>query len=128
MDPTGDGESSGANHSIQMSGIFQPPGFLSSKIKTPLTLQLSIMQDDQRRCRYQPGGGEGECTAFVDTSNRTASMQIDTQLNELMVGLRMNWTGRKNRVGTRTGTNQFQLALFGQFNFTAGQTPQGGIR
>ena len=64
----------------------------------------------------------------MDTSNRTASLQIDTQLNDLMVGLRMNWTGRKNRVGTQTGSNQFQFALFGQFNFTAGQMQQGDIR
>ncbi|MGD8277406.1 MAG: hypothetical protein PVH00_05240, partial [Gemmatimonadota bacterium] len=127
-DPTGDGESAGTNHALHMSGVFEPPGFLSSRIKTPLTVQASFMQDHQRRCRYQPGVEDGKCTAFIDTSNRTASLQIDTQLNDLMIGLRMNWTGRKNRVGTRTGSNQFQIALFGQFNFTAGQVQQGGIR
>ena len=46
VDPTGDGETSGANHSVQLSGIFQPPGFLKSKIKTPLQLQLAFTQDD----------------------------------------------------------------------------------
>ncbi len=128
VDPTGDGETSGANHSVQLSGIFQPPGFLKSKIKTPLQMQMAFTQDDQRRCRYQPGTEGGECTTFIDTSNRTARLQIDTQLNDLLVGFRMNWTGRKSRVGTRTGSNQFQLALFGQFNFSAGQMQQGGIR
>ena len=127
VDPTGDGETSGTNHSVQLSGVFQPPGFMQAKIKSPLQTQISFTQDDQRRCRYQPGADRGECTAFVDTSNRTASLQMDTQLNDLTVGIRMNWTARKNRVGTRTGSNQFQLALFGQFNFTAGQM-QGGIR
>jgi hypothetical protein len=127
VDPTGDGETAGANHTLQLSGIFQPPGFMRSRIRSPLQTMLVVTQEDQRRCRFQPGAADGECTSYFDTSNRSASLQLDTNLNDLTVGLRLNWTGRQNRVGTQTGTSQFQLALFGQFNFTAGQTP-GGLR
>ena len=88
---------------------------------------LVLTQESQRRCRFQPGTVDGDCVAYVDTSNRSASLQVDTNLNDLTVGLRLNWTGRQNRVGTRTGSSQFQMALFGQFNITAGQM-QGGLR
>lgn len=127
VDPTGDGETDGTRHNFTLSGSLQPPGFLQPRISQPLVTRLVFSQDTQRRCRFQPGVENGDCTAFVDTSNRTASLTVDTNLNDLTVGFRINWNNRQNRVGTRTGSSQFQLAFFGQFNFTAGQA-QGGIR
>lgn len=127
QDPTGDAENNGVNHTLQLSGIFQAPGFLRPKITNPIQTLLIFTQDDQRRCRFplQLLAAES-CVPFVDTSVRTVNLTVDTRLSDLNVGVRMGYTSRHNFVGTQTGSSQFQLGIFGQFNFTAGQV--GGVR
>lgn len=130
-DPTGNAENEARNHTVQVMGILQPPAFMRSKIPNPIQTMLIMTQDDQRRCRFRPQSLEAEaCVPFVDASTRSMNLQVNTRLSDLNVGLRMAYTTRQNHVGTRTGSNQFQLALFGEFNFSAGELPSlgGGIR
>jgi hypothetical protein len=130
VDPTGDAENDGTNHTVQLSSIFRAPAFLRSRITNPVQTLLVYAHDDQRRCRFRPASlGDESCVPFVDASVRTLNLTIDTRLSDLNVGLRLGYTSRQNHVGTMTGSNQFQLGLFGQFDFAAGQLPVGrGIR
>jgi hypothetical protein len=121
-DPTGDAENDGMNHTLQVSGIFQPPDFLRPKISNPISALLIFTQDDQRRCRFSLQSlAEEACVPFVDTSVRTLNLTLDTRLSDINLGVRMGYTSRQNYVGTLTGSSQFQLGIFGQFNFSAGQ-------
>ncbi|MCI0437314.1 MAG: cell surface protein SprA [Gemmatimonadetes bacterium] len=122
MDPTGNGEQDGDSHRIQVAGIFQPPGFLREKMRNPISTILSFTDDAQRRCRFRPSAEATEtCVHFVDTTNRTFGLTLDTVLSDITIGLRVNYTSRDNRAGTRTGSNQFQVALFGGFVFESGE-------
>ena len=44
-------------------------------------------------------------------------------MSELNVGFQMSYNHTKRFIGTRDGSTNFQLGLFGQFNFSAGQLP-----
>jgi len=124
LDPTGNGEQDGTNHMLTVSGSIPPPAFLSDKMKTPMRALLTFTQDDQRRCRFRPAATAGDaCVSFIDTSNRTVNFNLDTTLSDIEVGMRLNYTDRQSRVGTRTGSSQFQFALFGRFDFQQGQIP-----
>jgi hypothetical protein len=124
-DPTGDAENEGMNHTLQVSGIFQPPNFLRPKISNPISALLIFTQDDQRRCRFRLQSlAEEACVHFVDTSVRTLNLTLDTRMSDINLGVRLGYTSRQNHVGTLTGSSQFQLGIFGQFNFAAGQMPR----
>jgi hypothetical protein len=121
IDPTGNGEQDGANHSLSASASLTPPGFMSAKIKNPIRAMLTFTQDDQKRCRFRPAASADEpCVSFLDTSNRTLNFNLDTTLSDIEVGIRLNYTDRQSRVGTRTGSSQFQFAVFGNFSFQQG--------
>ena len=123
-DPTGNGEQNGTNHTVSVSASIQPPSFLAAKMNSPLAASFSFMQDDQRRCRFRPGSGAGtDCVAFIDSSNRSVNLRLDTRLSDINVGFLLDWTDRQTRVGTRAGSSQFQLKLFGQFQFEQGRIP-----
>ncbi len=128
-DPTGRAEQDRANHSLRVAGVFQPPGFLRPRISQPIQTMLLLSSDVQRQCRFrlQPDQAS-QCVPFIDATTRTVNLTIDTNLSDLLVGVRLSWTDRQSQVGTRSGSSQFQLALFGQFNFSAGQMPVGAIR
>jgi hypothetical protein len=120
-DPTGDGEQRGANHSFQLAGIFDPPGFLGEKFTRPINAMLVFTEDQQRRCRYRTtASATSECVAFLDTSNRNVNFTLDTILSDITVGMQFSYTSRLNRVGATTGSSQFQAKLFGRFDFVSG--------
>jgi len=122
QDPTGDGRQDGANHSLQVSGILDSPGFLGEKFTRPINAMFTLTDDEQRRCRYRTAASEAaDCVAFLDTTNRTVNFTLDTILSELTVGLQFSYTSRLSRVGSTTGSSQFQAKLFGRFNFTSGR-------
>jgi hypothetical protein len=94
---------------------------MSAKIKNPIRAMLTFTQDDQKRCRFRPAASADEpCVSFLDTSNRTLNFNLDTTLSDIEVGIRLNYTDRQSRVGTRTGSSQFQFAVFGNFSFQQG--------
>jgi hypothetical protein len=123
-DPTGNGEQTSTNHTVSVSASIQPPSFLAQKMQSPLAASFSLTLDDQRRCRFRPGVVAGnDCVAFIDSSNRSVNLRLDTRLSDINVGFLLDWTDRQTRVGTRAGSSQFQLKLFGQFQFQQGQVP-----
>jgi hypothetical protein len=123
-DPTGDGEQDATNHTLQISGSIQPPAFLNQKVKSPVQAMLVLSQDDQRRCRFTTFTTQtSQCIAFIDATTRSLTFTLDTALSDLTVGLRAIYTDRQTHVGTQTGSSQFQLALFGRFNFVQGVMP-----
>ena len=124
-DPTGRAEEERANHSLRFGGTLQPPRFLQPRISQPIQTTLLLSLDSQRQCRFRVQPGEqAECVPFIDAVTRTVNLTIDTQLTDMLVGLRLGYTGRRTHVGTRTGSSQFQVALFGQFNIEAGALPR----
>jgi hypothetical protein len=119
-DPTGDAQQDRVNHSVRVTGSFQPPAFLATRFTSPFQTSLILNHDAQRQCRFAPTADDDGCVPFLDLTTRSANLTLDTILSDLVVGLRLSWTDRQNHVGTRTGNSQFQLGLFGQFNFSAG--------
>jgi hypothetical protein len=121
-DPTGDADQDRTNHSLRLGGSVQPPGFMRDRIRQPIQTSLVFSEDRQHQCRVRPGlGGELDCVPYIDSRTRTLNLTVDTRLSDLLVGFRLGYTGRRNYVGTRAGSSQFQLALFGQFEFTAAE-------
>jgi hypothetical protein len=95
-------------------------------LSQPIQTSLILSQDSQQQCRFRLDPAQStECVPFIDTVTRTVNLTVDTNLSDMLVGLRLGYTGRQSHVGTRTGSSQFQVALFGQFNISAGVMPGG---
>jgi hypothetical protein len=122
FDPTGRAEDVTDTHSFMASGLLQAPGGLAAKLKEPITVSLTLAQNGQRRCRALTSF-EQSCTPYLDQDTRSASLRLYTLLSDMRVGAQVDYTARGSYVGTRNGTDQFQLMFFGEFNFSAGQLP-----
>ncbi|MBX6365447.1 MAG: hypothetical protein IRZ00_16375, partial [Gemmatimonadetes bacterium] len=122
-DPTGNAQKDGINQSVSISGFVQMPAALKASIPNPVQATLSLSQQGDRQCRVQVGVQMGACVPFVDYITRRFNLTLDTEINDLSVGLQMSYNARRSNIGTLNGNSQFQLSLFGQFNFSAGQLP-----
>ncbi len=131
-DPTGNAEQSGADHTLQLGGVFQAPESWRPRVNGPISANLQLRQTGQRNCRFQSTllpGQTDTCVPFIDFRNRTASLVLETMVRDLSVGLQMSYSSRNSLVGTHNGTSQFQLGLFGNFQMKAGRELQPtGIR
>ncbi len=126
-DPTGGSERDAATHSLAFGGRFLAPPALQDRFPRPIGVSVRYDYQADQQCRLPAVfRGEDECTPYVDFLNRTLDLTLDTDLSDLNVGLRLSYTDRRSFVGTRAGSSQFQLGLFGQFDFAAGTTG-GGI-
>jgi hypothetical protein len=125
FEPTGRAEDFTGAHNVMITSVFMLPERLRGRLNQPLNVTLSLSQNTQRRCRVLESAAVQSCTAYVDFGNRTGSLRFDTSLNDLRIGTSIDYTARDTYVGLRNGTNQFQLMLFGEFNFSAGQLPAG---
>jgi hypothetical protein len=126
-DPTGRSEQESFSQSMQLSGSVKPPESLRDRMPHPFNATLGYNRQDQRQCRFRDAAAGAECVAFLEIDTRSVNLTLDTILSDLTVGLQMSYTGRQNHVGTRAGSNQFQLGLFGQFNFEAGRLGASGL-
>jgi hypothetical protein len=91
-------------------------------------VQLGYSEQQQRQCRYQPALAAADgCIAFLDLGTRNATARIESVLSDLNIGLLIHYIGRQSHVGMLNGTSQFQLGLYGRFNFTAGDMPPLGF-
>jgi hypothetical protein len=125
LDPTGDARSGGYQHDLTLTGTFQPPDAWKEKLNGPVTLMLNYAEQNQRQCRFNSLFDLDEsCIAYLDQGSRSANMRLESKLSDLDVGLLMSFVGRQSHVGTLTGSSQFQLGLYGRFNFEAGQMPR----
>ncbi|MEJ2217308.1 MAG: hypothetical protein P8099_11920 [Gemmatimonadota bacterium] len=120
-DPTGGTLQSAMTHSLSVGGRFIAPEALRDRFPQPIGVSLRYDYEAERQCRlpvvYQ---GIEDCTPFVDVLNRRLDVTIDSYLSQLDVGLQISFNDRRSFVGTRAGNSQFQLSLFGQFDFSAG--------
>jgi hypothetical protein len=127
-DPTGRTEQEVAQHAVQLAGNFAAPTAWRESMEAPLRAALSFSIHTRRQCRVAAAGlGAQECVPFVDLVNRQLALTLDTIISQLNVGFQMSYNDRKSFVGLRSGSSQFQLGLFGEFNFEAGNA-MGGAR
>jgi hypothetical protein len=123
-DPTGSSESVAMQHALQFTGSIAPPGALKERVEAPLHFALGLSLQTRRQCRVQAQAAEG-CIPFVDQANRQLSLTLDTVISQLNVGLEMSYNDRQSFVGLRSGSSQFQLAIFGEFNIDMNR--RGGV-
>jgi hypothetical protein len=124
LDPVGNAEGAGFQQDITLSGTFQPPARWRERLDGPIIISLNYAEQNQRQCRFQATlAAQDGCIAFLDLGTRNASARIETKVSDLDVGLLLNYVGRQNHVGLRNGSDQFQLGIYGRFNFEAGQFP-----
>ena len=117
-DPTGDTRRRRNTHVFTMSGGFTPPGELGARLARPIQVSLRYNQAGQSDCRIT--SGNDECVPFVDQSNATFNLTLDTVVSELQVGFQASYTNRQSNIGQRLGSTQFQIGLWGQFVYNAG--------
>jgi hypothetical protein len=122
-DPTGDAERSLANHSVSVSGFFRVPEALKAKFPNPVQATLGFTHTGNRECRVQSLEAGRDCVPYLDFINRRLNLTLETTLSDITVGVQMNYNDRQSRIGVLNGNSQFQLGIFGQFNFAAGQMP-----
>ncbi|MEX0980271.1 MAG: hypothetical protein WDZ89_04200 [Gemmatimonadota bacterium] len=120
-DPTGDTERDQLTQTVSLSASFLPPD-LAERLDRPLTLSVQFGYAEQTDCRINVG--RQSCVPFVDQVNRSLALNLDTSVSQLEVGLQTSYTDRRSMVGQRPGSTQFQLGLWGQFLFSAGELPR----
>jgi hypothetical protein len=126
-DPTGQTEQEVAQHTFQLAGRFAAPASWRESIEAPVRAALSFAIQSRRQCRIVAITGDtDECVPFVDLVNRQLALTLDTIISQLNVGFQMSYNDRKSFVGLRSGSSQFQLTLFGEFDFEAGNPMRGG--
>ena len=123
QDPTGDTERDRNSHRLSLSSSFLPPfGWGAGQ---PVRVSFIGSYGAERECRVPRS--RVDCVAFVDQINRALSVAMDTRVSDVLVGVQASFTDRRSFVGRRTGSTQFQLSVFGQFLFEAGNfLGQGG--
>jgi hypothetical protein len=126
LDPTGDARSGGYQHDITVSGSLQPPARWRGSLEHPILVSVQYADQRQRQCRY--GGhfvtgvtSSVGCVAFLELDTRSANARVETRMADVDVGLLLNYVARQSHVGLRDGTSQFQVGLYGRFNFEAGR-------
>ncbi len=121
-DPTGFTEQGRMSHAVGLSGAFPAPRPLRQAIPEPI--RLSFSYDYQEQAQSRAGWSIDRITdptAFIDYMNRRASLTLTSLISQMDVGLQGSYIDRRSFIGTRAGSSQFQLSLFGQFNVQAGE-------
>lgn len=151
-DLTGRTEQEVAQHAIQLAGRLAAPASWSQGLDGPVRAALTLAIQSRRQCRLAAAGagagvgagigasigvgpgaeagasaGAGECIPFVDLVSRQLGVTLDTTVDQLNLGLQVSYNDRKSFVGVRSGSSQFQLTLFGEFNIEAGNFMGGGF-
>ncbi len=115
FDATGSSRATSADQAVQLAGSFLAPDALRADFPNPFRLSLSWRYQAENECRTGPDG----CAAFLDVLNRGFHVTLETLVSDLQLGLQASYDDRRSFIGTRTGSSQFQLGLFGQFRFTS---------
>jgi hypothetical protein len=121
IDPTGNTERDRDSHRVSLASSVVAPRWLPLDIQRPLRVGIVWGYNGERDCRQVTGGPA--CVAFVDQLNQSLSVSLDTRVGGLEMGLDAAYVNRQSYVGQHTGSTQFQLGLYGQFLFEAGQLP-----
>lgn len=118
VDPTGDTQHEELTHRVSITAQLAPPGGLAKRLDRPVRFALLAGYAAERDCRAT--AAVRECVPFIDQLRRSLSLSLDTSIEGFEVGLQMSYDRRRSFVGQRTGSTQFQLGLFGQLRFSAG--------
>jgi len=121
VDPAGETEREQQTHRISLTTQLLPPGAMAARLDRPIRVSLIAAYGSERNCRITAAGDD--CVPFLDQVTRTASLGVDTSAGGFEFGLQLSFDDRQSFVGQRTGSTQFQLGLFGQLGFTAGDLP-----
>ncbi|MEZ4422838.1 MAG: hypothetical protein R3E98_05480 [Gemmatimonadota bacterium] len=116
-DPTGRTDRGGQLHSLALTSSFLPPWGLADRLIRPVSVSLRATYTRQEECRIVVGGDD--CVPFVDQLNRSLSLTLDSSVQDMDLGLEFAYVDRRSFVGQRSGSTQFQLILFGQFQAQA---------
>jgi hypothetical protein len=121
-DPTGLTEQASASHGVDLSGRFRAPfGWDRGAMPEPLRLSLAYHYQAETQCRAASNRPPPvDCTRFIDHMNRRLNLSLSTLVSRMDVGLQASYVDRRSFIGTRVGSTNFQLGIFGQFNMYAG--------
>ncbi len=123
-DPTGDTDRRLASHRLAVTASLLPPPWAPFRMEQPMRVSLIYTYTGERDCRA-PTGVE-TCVAYLDRLDRSLGVTMDTRVSNVQVGLQASYTDRASFVGLHTGSTRFQLGVFGQFLFEAGDIPVRG--
>jgi hypothetical protein len=119
-------EDNAVTHRASVSGAFRPPGARGERMQNPIQTSLQYDYQAGQRCRFAPAGALNQgCVPNNDFLTRAFSLTLDTMIQALNVGAQVSYTDRQNFVGTRAGSSQFQLNIFGQFLVQVGDARGG---
>jgi hypothetical protein len=122
-DPTGDTERDRTTHRVTITSAFMPPFAFGGDPPRPVRLSLLGSYVAERECRVP--SSRAVCVAYVDQLDRALSMNLDSQVSGFELGVQASYTNRQSFVGQRRGSTQFQLSVYGQFVFEAGDLRPG---
>lgn len=117
-DPTGDTERTQTSHNLSIVTALRAPGSLAETFRRPVQLSLRYNYASQMNCRVSTASQS--CVPFIDQILRGFNLTLDSTVSDMNIGLQMSYTDRQSFVGQRSGNSQFQLGIFGQFLFSAG--------
>jgi hypothetical protein len=120
-DPTGFTRQRSMTQAIGVSGRVDSPALLRRTIPEPLRISFSYDYQEQRQSRLIASRIELEdYTPFIDHMNRRVNLTVSSLIAQMDVGIQASYVDRRSFIGTRAGSSQFQLGLFGQFTMGAG--------
>ncbi len=120
-EPTGRTEQRSRSHRLTARSMFDAPSALATRFDQPIRASLSLNVNSDYRCRVR----DESCTAYQDLVRRGVDFTLDTNVSDLVVGVNASYNGRQSGIGVRSGSSQFELNIFGQFNFATGSFPSG---
>ena len=124
-EPTGRTERTHAEHNLELRGSITPPEGWRERLRGSLNPSLTVDWLSTDECRVRAAAVDADaCVPYIDLNTRRINFNLDTNLSDLMVGVRVSHNANQNNVGTATGSNQFSIGFFGQFRLSAGRFPE----
>ena len=123
QDPTGRRETLNSSHTVRTSTALGAPKMISSKFNQPLTVNLSYTQTSSNQCASAAATVGVFCTAQIKSKTRLARLEAYSGIDQMRVGVSLDYDGGQNYVGLQSGRSKFMLNLFGNFSINAGTMP-----
>jgi hypothetical protein len=123
LDPTGRRETLTGLHTIRASSIFGTPKMISQKFNQPLEVSFSLTQTRTNQCAAVSLGTSSLCTTQIKSTQRQGRFEAKTGIDQVRLGLSLDYQGGQNYVGMQSGNSRFLLSLFGNFAINAGTMP-----
>ena len=117
-DPTGDTRRESRSHGLVVSARLQAPLRAFRERGAPMRIALEVGYQDEVQCRIAVP--ENPCVSFIDQLERSATLSVDSQVQDYQLGVRLRYLDRRSFVGRLSGTTQFQLYVFGRFLLSPG--------